>query len=156
MNLVFHRNAWAELWPWLLSPATLGTQLTFPSLLPTGATCSTAQLQAASGAKMLSITKHNRLWNEKAEKDSSLGQNMNHQKTTLAEIPIKGNVNNHPKPPAHSDTLVPMCMPAVLGWVRVWVLLYANVTVPGKREEKKKSQKNTRIILGRRAGGGNL
>lgn len=98
------------------SPDCTPQTLLCPSLLfLLSSPSSTAQLKAASKAKMQSITKHNSFLNEKAEKDSSLGQNMNHQKTTLAEIPIKGNVNNHPKPPAHSDTLVLMCRPAVLG-----------------------------------------
>lgn len=100
---------------------------------------------------MRSITKHNSLFSENAEKDPSLGQNMNHQKTTLAEIPIKGNVNNHPKPPAHSDTLVLVCRPAIPG-IPVHKRAHAWKAARGK----KKSEKNTRIILDRRAGAGNV
>lgn len=139
-------------------PATTVSQFVFPSLLPTTATHSTEQLKAASRAKMQSITKHNSLFNEKAGKDSSLGQNMNHQKTTLAEIPIKGNVNNHPSP-LYIQT--PLCSCAgQLYWVecmcghccahkcaRAWKVVI---------KKKKKSEKNTRIILDRRTGAGNL
>lgn len=74
------------------------SKLSFPALFPTCATHSTAQVKAGKKGKMQSIafhlivvpTKYNSLFNEKAEKVSrpSLGQGMNHHKTTLTKISI--------------------------------------------------------------------
>lgn len=92
---------WASLWPTVLialasHPHVLAC---FRSLLPTGATRSTAPVKAGRRGRMQSITFHlivvptkcNSLLNEKAEKGSrpSLGQNMNHHKLHLQRFPYK-------------------------------------------------------------------